>query len=129
MICDVDDFIVVGPETNVSSPKFNAKLIGGSIAKMESGSCVDALVWDIGDSNDTQIVVELGTVCIINHLKINLFSRSYSYYVELSVNCKDWERVVDFTEYVCRSYQTLYFEPRSVRYIKLDVIDRTELNR
>jgi BTB/POZ domain-containing protein 9 len=40
--------------------------------------------------------------------------------VELSVN-KDsqWDRVIDHTEYNCRSWQYLYFSPRAVRFIRL----------
>lgn len=32
---------------------------------------------------------------------------------------KDWTRVVDHTNYFCRSWQHLYFEPRVVRYIRI----------
>ncbi len=49
----------------------------------------------------------------------NNCSRSYSYYIEVSVDQKDWERIVDHTRYNCRSWQYLYFEPRVVRYIRI----------
>lgn len=68
------------------------------------------------------IVVELGTISIINHMKILLWDkdvRSYSYYIEVSVNQTNWERVIDHTKYNCRSWQYLYFPSRAVRYIKL----------
>lgn len=58
---------------------------------------------------------------MINHIKILLWdgdNRSYYYYVEISQNQIDWERVVDYT-HPCRSWQNLYFTHRTVRYIKL----------
>lgn len=45
--------------------------------------------------------------------------RSYAYYIEVSVDQKDWVRVIDHSKYFCRSWQNLYFEPRVVQYIKL----------
>lgn len=45
-------------------------------------------------------------------------NRSYSYYVEISQNQIDWDRVVDHTHHICRSWQNLYFTRRAVRYIK-----------
>lgn len=66
--------------------------------------------------------MELGTICIINHIKILLWdrdARSYSYFIELSVDQKHWERVIDHTEYNCRSWQFLYFPVHAAKYIKL----------
>ncbi|GLH13655.1 BTB/POZ domain-containing protein 9 [Gryllus bimaculatus] len=45
--------------------------------------------------------------------------RAYSYYIEVSINQKDWVRVVDHTRYHCRSWQFLYFAPRVVRFIRI----------
>lgn len=76
----------------------------------------------ISDSGDLNIVVELGTISIINHIKVLLWDRdirSYSYYIETSVNQNNWERVIDHTKYMCRSWQFLYFPSRAVRFIKL----------
>ena len=63
-----------------------------------------------------------GTICIINNVKILLWdrdNRSYSYYVEVSVNQKHWDRVIDYRDYYCRSWQFLYFPARPVRYVRL----------
>lgn len=76
----------------------------------------------ITDSGDQCIVVELGTISIINQIKLLLWDRdvrSYAYYIEVSVNNSSWERVIDHTNYMCRSWQFLYFPSRAVRYIKL----------
>ncbi|XP_017882949.1 BTB/POZ domain-containing protein 9-like [Ceratina calcarata] len=32
---------------------------------------------------------------------------------------KNWVRVIDYTDYFCRSWQYLYFEPRIVHYIRI----------
>lgn len=32
---------------------------------------------------------------------------------------KDWVKVIDHTQYFCRSWQYLYFEPRVVLYIRI----------
>lgn len=32
---------------------------------------------------------------------------------------KDWVRVVDYSQYSCRSWQYLYFENRVVQYIRI----------
>lgn len=66
--------------------------------------------------------MELGTISIVNQIKLLLWDRdmrSYSYYIEVSVNQTNWERVIDHTKYMCRSWQFLYFPSRAVRYIKL----------
>lgn len=56
--------------------------------------------------------------CFINILKYFIF-RSYSYYIEVSMDQKDWVRVIDHTRYYCRSWQFLYFKERVVRYIRI----------
>lgn len=75
------------------------------------------------DENDERgIVVRLGVPSIINHLRVLLWDkdgRAYSYYVEVSMDEKDWVRVADYTKYHCRSWQELFFVPRVVRYIKI----------
>jgi BTB/POZ domain-containing protein 9 len=76
----------------------------------------------ITDSEDEGIVVELGNNSIINHIKILLWdhdSRSYSYFIELSVDQRNWERVIDYSTYYCRSWQYLYFPATTTKYIRL----------
>lgn len=73
-------------------------------------------------SDGEGIIIELENNYVINHIKILLWdrdNRSYSYCVEVSPNRINWQRVVDYTDQFCRSWQNLYFTPRAVRYIKL----------
>lgn len=75
---------------------------------------------NIDDENG--ITVELGGMYIINHIILLLWDkdpRSYSYYVEISLNREDWCRIIDHSKYLCRSTQRLFFEPRVVRYIRV----------
>ncbi len=45
--------------------------------------------------------------------------RAYSYYIDVSMDQKDWVRVIDHRKYMCRSWQELYFPARVVRYIRI----------
>ncbi|KAL9696135.1 hypothetical protein quinque_015420 [Culex quinquefasciatus] len=118
------------PEENVACNKFSSKTIQGELRSALLDG--DTLSYDmekgytrhsISDNGDSQgIIVELGKMFIINHVRVLLWdrdTRSYSYYVEVSVNQTSWERVVDHSDYYCRSWQYLYFPSRAVRYIRL----------
>ncbi|CAB0001956.1 unnamed protein product [Nesidiocoris tenuis] len=75
----------------------------------------------ITDGGDN-ITLKLGTQCLVNHIRMLLWDkdlRSYCYHIEVSIDKKDWVRVVDHTTYFCRSWQKLYFEPRVVNYIRI----------
>ncbi|KAL2737804.1 BTB/POZ domain-containing protein 9 [Vespula squamosa] len=76
----------------------------------------------ITDTQEHGILIKLGTQCIINHIKMLLWDRdlrSYSYYIEVSMDQKHWVRIIDYTKYFCRSWQYLYFEPRVMLYIRI----------
>ncbi|XKL65076.1 hypothetical protein PGB90_005162 [Kerria lacca] len=117
------------PELNMASLKQGTAVLQGEMksALLDGNS----LNYDmergytrhsIGTSDDPGILIKLGTQCIVNHIKILLWDkdlRSYSYYIEVSINQNDWIRVVDYTKYYCRSWQYLYFEPRVVRFIRI----------
>uniref|UniRef100_A0A182J553 BTB/POZ domain-containing protein 9 n=1 Tax=Anopheles atroparvus TaxID=41427 RepID=A0A182J553_ANOAO len=118
------------PEENVATAKFNSHTIIGEMRSALLDG--DTVSYDlekgytrhsIGESGESHgIVVELGTVFIINHIKMLLWdrdNRSYNYYIEVSVNQRNWVRVVDNTKYVCRSWQQLFFPAQAVRYIRL----------
>ncbi|KAG8235190.1 hypothetical protein J437_LFUL014154 [Ladona fulva] len=82
----------------------------------EVGAAADA------SGNEPGILIELGMPCIINHISMLLWDRdlrSYSYYIEVSMDRKEWLRVVDHTGFHCRSWQSLYFTPRVVKYIRI----------
>uniref|UniRef100_A0A182YNJ8 BTB/POZ domain-containing protein 9 n=1 Tax=Anopheles stephensi TaxID=30069 RepID=A0A182YNJ8_ANOST len=118
------------PEENVATHKFNSRTIHGEIRSALLDG--DTVSYDmekgytrhsIGEKGDgSGIIVELGKLFIINHIKVLLWdrdTRSYSYYIEVSVNQRNWERIVDHTRYYCRSWQFLYFPAQAVRFIRL----------
>jgi BTB/POZ domain-containing protein 9 len=93
------------------------------------------------EDGNVGIVVRLGQPSIINHIKVLLWDRdmrlailktiiiafpkdiiverSYSYYIEVSMDQRDWVRVVDYSNYHCRSWQRVYFPQRVVRFIRI----------
>ncbi len=63
----------------------------------------------------------LGSQCIINHIKLLLWDRdqrSYSYYVEVSLDREDWVRVADHGQQLCRAWQRLYFPTKVVKSVE-----------
>ena len=50
---------------------------------------------------------------------LHQISRAYSYYIEVSVDGKDFIKIIDYSNYHCRSWQNLYFPQRVVRFIRV----------
>lgn len=129
---------VTDPEVNVATSTYGSKtirgsnpssLLNGDITNYDNGTCLNrglpsriflicCLKGVIGDG----IIVELGSIFFINHIKLLLWDgdlRSGSYYIETSVDQNNWKRHIDYTEHKCRSWQFLHFQSHPVRYIKL----------
>ncbi|XP_050426587.1 uncharacterized protein LOC126836909 [Adelges cooleyi] len=77
-------------------------------------------------------VIKLNTPSIINYVDISLWRehrieimRCYSYYIEVSIDGQHWERLIDYSNYNCRSRQRLWIHPRIVRYIHIVGTDST----
>ncbi|XP_046382947.1 BTB/POZ domain-containing protein 9 isoform X2 [Ischnura elegans] len=125
------------PGKNVATVRLGAKVLQGEMrSALLDGNCVNYdmeigytrhTIADTGAAADATcgepgILIELGMPCIINHISMLLWDRdvrSYSYYIEVSMDHKEWFRVIDHTGYHCRSWQTLYFAPRVVKYIRI----------
>lgn len=45
--------------------------------------------------------------------------RSYSYHIDVSVDGVEYQRLIDYTAYYCRSWQKLQFSSRPILFIKL----------
>lgn len=66
--------------------------------------------------------VRLGNPYIINCIRLLLWDRdqrSYSYYIEVSLDGHSWITVVDYSHYLCRSWQEVFFTPHCIRYTTL----------
>lgn len=62
-------------------------------------------------------------------LCINPFcTRSYSYVIQVSLDSKEWVTVVDRSNYLCRSWQELFFPKRVIRYVRVIGVHNT-MNR
>ncbi|XP_076060174.1 BTB/POZ domain-containing protein 9-like isoform X2 [Oratosquilla oratoria] len=117
------------PGENVAKAKKGAQVLQGEMKTNLLDGNVSVYDMDRGftrhpidDNNGQGVLIKLGMQCIINHMRILLWDRdhrAYSYYIEVSMDQKDWVRVVDHTRYHCRSWQSLYFPARVVRYIRL----------
>ncbi|XP_047504600.1 BTB/POZ domain-containing protein 9 isoform X1 [Pieris napi] len=118
------------PEENVATTKRGARVITGDMRSALLDGDTDNYDMErgytrhtISDAPDNPgIIVRLATTTIINHVRLLLWdrdNRSYAYFVEVSVDQKDWVRVIDHSNYFCRSWQNLYFGPRVVQFIKI----------
>lgn len=115
------------PNKNVASSKFQSCTINGECPSELLNGDIESYNLEKGYTyhdlrDEGGIVVKLGSICLINHIKMLLWDldkRLYSYYVEISANQKQWERVIDYSNYYCRSWQFLYFDARPVRYVKI----------
>ena len=118
---------VLYPNENVACSRYQAIVIKGELkSALLDGDTVNYDLdrgfsyHPIDDTNQNAIVVKLGNPTIFNQIKLFLWdkdTRSYSYFVEVSMNEVDWVRVVDYSEYLCRSWQNLYFKPIVARYV------------
>ncbi|XP_027226224.2 BTB/POZ domain-containing protein 9 [Penaeus vannamei] len=117
------------PGENVAVPSKGAQVLQGEMRANLLDGNVSTYDLDRGftrhpidDNNGQGILIKLGMQCIINHMRMMLWDkdqRGYSYYIEVSMDQKDWVRVIDHTRYHCRSWQYLYFPARVVRYIRI----------
>ncbi|CAL8103889.1 unnamed protein product [Calicophoron daubneyi] len=81
----------------------------------------DVVRHSLDDAN-AHIVVRLGKPSIVNTIRMQLWDREvrcYSYYVEVSLDQLTWYRVVDYRNYLCRSWQTLHFPARVIHYVRI----------
>ncbi|UYV67112.1 BTBD9 [Cordylochernes scorpioides] len=125
------DVYVPVPEENVACTKHGAQVLQGEMRTslldgdfnnydMEKGFTRH----HIDETGQGGIVVKLGAPYIVNFVRLLLWDkdmRSYSYYIEVSMDQKDWVRVVDHTRYLCRSWQKLYFHPRVVNFTAIAI--------
>lgn len=64
------------------------------------------------------ITVKLSHPYIINCIRMLLWdrdNRSYSYYIQVSLDSEVWTTVVDRRQHLCRSWQELFFKDKVVR--------------
>ncbi|XP_046727510.1 LOW QUALITY PROTEIN: BTB/POZ domain-containing protein 9 [Silurus meridionalis] len=118
------------PEENIATMKHGAVVVKGELKSALLDGDTQNYDLDHGftrhpieeDGRSAGIQIRLGQPSIINHVRLLLWdkdSRSYSYYIEVSMDELDWVRVVDHSKFLCRSWQNLYFQPRVCRFIRV----------
>ncbi|XP_074674231.1 BTB/POZ domain-containing protein 9 isoform X2 [Strix aluco] len=110
------------PGENIATMKYGAQVVKGELKSALLDGDTQNYDLDHGfsrhpidDDCRSGIEIKLGQPSIINHIRILLWdrdSRSYSYYIEVSMDELDWIRVIDHSKYLCRSWQNLYFPAR-----------------
>lgn len=66
--------------------------------------------------------MDLGKVRMINYIELFLGNDdipSYCYYIDVSLDGKEYKRIIDHTGYCCRSLQRLHFPWHRVQFIRL----------
>ncbi|KAL7306296.1 hypothetical protein TKK_0001726 [Trichogramma kaykai] len=116
-------------DENVVHPRYGAQVLQGEMRSYLLNGDTENYDIEKGytrhtitDNLENCILIKLGNQCIINHMKMLLWDRderSYSYYIEVSMDEKDWVKVIDHSQYFCRSWQYLYFKPQVVLYIRI----------
>ena len=127
------------PETNIATTKFETKVIHGELKILNNGTNIDKSQLNfkyeddqlehreivsnlIKPNEETCLLIQFKYPYKINLIKMNLNSkdeRSFSYYIEISLDAENWKRVIDYTEFICRAQQFLYFNAEVVRYVKV----------
>jgi len=119
---------VLTPDENIATLRYGATVILGEMKTALLDGDVTCYDLDRGftrhpiDDTNVGIVILLSMPSIINTIRLLLWdrdSRSYSYVIEISMDDKDWVRIIDYSQYLCQSWQTLYFEPCVARYIRI----------
>ncbi|ERE86815.1 BTB/POZ domain-containing protein 9 [Cricetulus griseus] len=119
----------VVPEENIATMKYGAQVVKGELKSALLDGDTQNYDLDHGfsrhpidDDCRSGIEIKLGQPSIINHIRLLLWdrdSRSYSYFIEVSMDELDWIRVIDHSHYLCRSWQKLYFPARVCRLYDL----------
>lgn len=116
-------------DENVATTRFGAQVIKGEMKQALLDG--DSSNYDldrgftrhpIDDNYEAGVVIKLAQPYILNTFKLLLWDRdmrSYSYFIEVSMDDKDYEKVIDHTKFLCRSWQILHFPPRVVRYVRV----------
>ena len=130
---------ILVPEENIATSRHGAEVIEGEMRECLLDGDTTHFDLDRGFTRhlivdgDRGICIDLGRPSIINTIKMLLWNkdqRSYSYYIEVSMDNSDWIRVIDYSKYFCRSWQTLHFKPRVVRQVtRLNLMQYARLIR
>ncbi|XP_054164453.1 BTB/POZ domain-containing protein 9-like [Oppia nitens] len=73
--------------------------------------------------NSKGIIIRFHIPVLINIIRFRLLDtdpkRHYSYFVQLSATSNQWDIVADYRQYSCRSWQTICFDQRLVKFVRI----------
>uniref|UniRef100_A0A7E4W4X4 BTB domain-containing protein n=1 Tax=Panagrellus redivivus TaxID=6233 RepID=A0A7E4W4X4_PANRE len=70
--------------------------------------------------NDSQnVVIDLKRRDMFNYLEMELAKGDWNYWIKVSEDGIHWTLIIDYSEYICRSVQRLFFEEQLFRYIRI----------
>ena len=109
------------PDHNMATPELGAQVVEGtcpSYALNRDGKCYTFHSFEHNEG----ITIELGEFTIINHIRMTLYDRNeecYPYQVFVSRDQQHWDMIVDYSSYLCRAEQHLYFPKVIAKYIRV----------
>lgn len=116
---------------NVATKEYNVEPIKGRLKKdlvcstdrnYNIRTCANHTITYYGSIREEYIQIQFGRPFIVNNMRMLLLDdgqRSFSYMIEVSVDCRVWSKVVDYTRYWCRSWQHLFFKERVVKHVRI----------
>uniref|UniRef100_A0A7E4VL73 F5/8 type C domain-containing protein n=1 Tax=Panagrellus redivivus TaxID=6233 RepID=A0A7E4VL73_PANRE len=72
----------------------------------------------IGGDNEN-VSIDLKRISTLNYLEMELAEGDWSYWIAVSTDNVEWTRIIDYSDFICRSVQRLFFKERQVRYIRI----------
>uniref|UniRef100_A0A7E4VK35 BACK domain-containing protein n=1 Tax=Panagrellus redivivus TaxID=6233 RepID=A0A7E4VK35_PANRE len=72
----------------------------------------------IGVRNEV-VTIDLQRLVMVNAFEMKLSDGDQSYWIEISEDNVIWVRIIDYSNYICRSIQRLHFEKHPVRFIRI----------
>ncbi|XP_050435391.1 BTB/POZ domain-containing protein 9-like [Adelges cooleyi] len=70
-------------------------------------------------NNNGGTMIRLSHPSTINYIKIILPDEDLAYYIDVSMGENDWVKVIDYSDYICRSVQRLWVYPIAAWYIRI----------
>ena len=112
---------VLTPDQNMAIPELGAQVVEGtcpSYALNKDGKCYTFHGFDHNEG----ITIELGELTIVNHIRMTLYDRNeecYPYQIFVSRDRQHWEMAVDYSTYLCRAEQIIFFPEVIVKFIRI----------
>uniref|UniRef100_A0A7E4W4L7 Signal peptide-containing protein n=1 Tax=Panagrellus redivivus TaxID=6233 RepID=A0A7E4W4L7_PANRE len=68
---------------------------------------------------EEHVAIKLKRLYILNNIEMDLAEGDWSYWIAVSPDKEDWTHIINYSPYICRSTQRLYFKEQPIRYIRI----------